>query len=172
MSATSHSQSPRLSARSPRATTWSGARRVQRLGHSRAHLRLLAPWHGPELDRQLAAGIDPHTSALLAMRARTITDKRGRKRVADGLTRALRTARPTTPGFTAAVRPRAAELLAVRPVVAALDRHLRCLEPVSAQGVAILRELLTEGASPLYQPSAPGALADRLCAAAAVLAPV
>jgi hypothetical protein len=140
-----------------------------RLGGLRLHV--IAAWHSTTLDGELAEGVDPQTSAVLALRAQKLTDPRGRKRIADGLAGAVRRANDTTPGITAAVRPRARELLDAGTVLAALDRRLRGAGLVSAQGVAMLRALLTDAASPLYQPSGPGELASRLRAAAAALEP-
>jgi hypothetical protein len=92
--------------------------------------------------------------------------------VANGLTRVLRSAHDAGAGFTAAVAPNRQELLAARAVIDAVERRLRRPEPVTARGMAILRELLTEPASPLYRPDEPGALGSRLRAAAAALEPV
>jgi hypothetical protein len=85
--------------------------------------------------------------------------------------RAVRDAEGRTIGFSAAVRPHAREVVAARTVIATLDRRLRSAAPVSAQGVALLQSLLTDGTSPLYLPSEPGALGSRLRAAAAALEP-
>ena len=139
-----------------------------RLGGLR--LRLNAAWHSAALDHRLAEGVDPHTSAVLAYRARKLTGPRARKRVADGLARALHSAQDTRPGITAAVRPDARELLDARIALTAVERRLRSSEAVTAQGVAMLGLLLTDGASALYLPSGPGELASRLRAAAAALA--
>jgi hypothetical protein len=138
-----------------------------RLGGLRLHLN--AAWHGTTLDRKLAEGVDPQASAVLALRARKLTGARGRKRVADGLAGALRSAKDTTSGITAAVRPDARELLDARTVLTALERRLRGSEAVAAEGVAMLGVLLTDAASPLYWPSGPGELASRLRAAAAAI---
>jgi hypothetical protein len=127
--------------------------------------RVIAAWRSAELDRELAAGVYPQTNALLALRARTLTGPRNRKRVADGLRRAQRTA----PGLTAAVRPNVRELLAAQTALVAIDSRLRSPTPVRPEGVAILHELLTDAASPLYQPGEPGTLASRLRGAAAAL---
>ena len=134
-------------------------------------LQLIAWWQAASLDRQLAAGADPQTSAVLAPRAQKLVARRSRNRVADALARALGSARSTTPGFTAAVRPQAREMLQAGAVLAALDRRLRCPNPIAAQGIATLAALLTDASSPLYQPSEPGTLASRLRAAAAALEP-
>ncbi|MBV8948788.1 MAG: hypothetical protein JO286_04375 [Solirubrobacterales bacterium] len=57
-------------------------------------------------------------------------------------------------------------------MLATLDRRLRAPEPVSAHGVALLESLLTDGTSPLYRPTEPGALGSQLRAAAAALEPL
>jgi hypothetical protein len=138
-----------------------------RLGDLR--LRFSAAWHSTTLDCELAEGVDPQTSAVLAVRARKLSGRRGRKLVADGLAGAVQRAKDTTPGITAAVRPDARELLDAGIVLAALEHRLRGSEAVTAQGVAMLRGLLTDAASPLYQPSGRGELGSRLRAAAAAL---
>lgn len=138
---------------------------------SRIRLALIASWRAPELDRQLAAGASPGTSALLAIRSERLTSRRYRARVAAGLARAVRDAEATTHGFSAAIRTDRREVIAARTVLATLDRRLRADEPVSAQGIALLDSLLTDGAGPLYRPTEPGALGSQLRAAAAALEP-
>lgn len=138
----------------------------------RIRLALIAGWQAAELDRQLAAGAGPRASALLAVRAQRLTSRRYRARMAAGLARAVRDAEGSGRGFTAAVRPDRREVLAARTVLATLDGRLRAVEPVSAQGIALLELLLTDGASPLYRPTGPGALGSRLRAAAAALEPL
>jgi hypothetical protein len=132
---------------------------------------LLAWWHALELDRQLAAGADPRSGAVLAMRARRITASRSRRRISAGLAGALSRAQGGHPGFTAAVRSDAREVLAARTVLTALAARLRAPESVAPQGAAMLLMLLTDGSSPLYRPGEPGALGSRLRAAAAALEP-
>ena len=100
-----------------------------------------------------------------------LTTRRNRDRVANGLARALRTAQDTTPGFTAAIRPRARELINAHAEIAAIERRLRSPEPIPAHGIAMLRELLSDPASPLYQPTEPGALVNLLRATHAALKP-
>jgi hypothetical protein len=132
---------------------------------------LLVWWRALELDRQLAAGADPNSDAVLAMRAQRITAARSRRRVSRGLAGALSRAQDGHPGFTAAVRSDAREVLAARTVLTALSGRLRAPEPVAPQGAAMLLVLLTDGTSPLYRPGEPGALGSRLRAAAAALEP-
>lgn len=130
--------------------------RVRARWCSRVRPAWIVWWRAARLDRELAAGASPRASALLALRAQRITGRRSRRRLADGLARAIRDAQATTPGFSAAVRPHRREVLAARTVLATLDRRLRAPEPVTARGVALLRVLLTEGTSPLYRPGEPG----------------
>lgn len=138
----------------------------------RIRTSMIAWWRAEELDRQLAEGTSPHTSAALALRAHKITEYHSRNRLADGLARAIRAAHATTPGFSAAVRPDRREVLAARTVLVALECRLRTPEPVTPRGVALLLALLTDGTSPLYRPSEPGALGSQLRAAAAALEPL
>ncbi len=138
----------------------------------RIRLALIAAWRADELDRQLAAGMSADASELLAIRSERLTAKRYRARMAAGLARVVRDADATTRGFSAAVRPDRREVIAARTVIRTLDRRLRAAEPISAQGVALLESVLTDGTSPLYRPTEPGALGSRLRAAAAALEPV
>ena len=137
----------------------------------RVRLGLIARWRAWELDGQLAAGVSPASGALLAVRAQRLTSRCFRDRVADGLTRTVRDAEAGALSFSAAVRPHRGEVIAARTVLTTLERRLRGAEPVSAQGVALLEWLLTDGTSPLYVPTEPGALGSRLRAAAAALEP-
>jgi hypothetical protein len=113
----------------------------------------------------------PQGSDALALRARALTRRRSRTSIARGLARVLRRASDPTAKFTAAAPPDRREVLAARPVIDALGRRLCATEPVTARGMAMLRELLTEPTSPLYRPDGPGALGSRLRAAAAALEP-
>jgi hypothetical protein len=132
---------------------------------------VIARWRAPGLDRELAAGVMPRGSDALELRARTITRRRSRTNIAHGLARVLRRASDPTPKFTAAVPPDRREVMAARPVIDALARRLDATEPVTARGMAMLSQLLTEPTSPLYRPDDPGALGSRLRAAAAALEP-
>jgi len=146
-----------------------GAQPKRRTRRPRPGLALAVWWRGAELDRRLAAGEDPRADDALALRARRLTTARGRRHVADGLAGVLRSAGNGRPVFTAAVRSRSGELLEVDAVIATIERRLRAPEPVAAQGVAIVRSLLTDGNGPLYRDSDPDALGSRLRAAAAAL---
>jgi hypothetical protein len=169
MSITSDPRSPSLPVAPAESRRRRRGGRAPRVGLGRVHRRLIAALHGGELDRRLAAGIDPQTTDVLALRAATITTRRSRTRVADGLAGAQRSAGRAAPGLTASMRPCASELIAAGSVLAVLDDRLRGPDPVNPQGMAMLRELLTEPASPMYQSSEAGALVDWLRTVAATL---
>ncbi len=147
------------------------ARRTPARSQGRARAALSARWNAWDLDRQLAAGVDPRLSPALALRAKRITAARNRQRIADGLGRTLRSPH-TRAAFTAAVRPDAREVLDARTVLASLKQRVRSDQPVAPQGMAILQILLSDCTSPLYQPNQAGELGSRLRTAAAALEPV
>ena len=173
VSVTGHPQEARgLALRARRRPAWAWLATPSAHAHlGNLRVRVIAAWRSVELDRELAAGVDPHTNTLLALRARKLTGRRNRRRVANGFRRARRSSRGTTPGLSAAVRPNVRELLAAQTVLAAIDGRLRSATPVRAAGVAMLQGLLTDAASPLFQAGEPGALASQLRAAAAALDP-
>lgn len=144
---------------------------ARRPGRGRLSASLLAWFDACALDRRLADGASPDQSAVLAARARRVTSRRNRKRLAAGLDRVLNSARGARPGFTAAIAPNGREAEAARTVLIALQRRLREAAPVAPQGAAMLMVLLTDGSSPLYRPAAPGTLGSSLRAAAAALEP-
>jgi hypothetical protein len=134
-------------------------------------LAVAVRWKAAQLDRELIARGTPRSSAALALHARRITGPRSRATIARGLARVLRSASDNRARFTAAIPPDRREVLAAQTVIETLERRLRLREPVTARGMAMLRELLTEAASPLYRPTEPGDLGSRLRAAAAALEP-
>lgn len=130
----------------------------------RLTLRRLRPWHrvlarcaAARLDRELAAGTPPESSAGLAARAMALTSTKVRRELAASVQRIL----------AAAGQPQAAMLspAAVRPAripvnrtrisqsavpLAALAGCLAAPGPVQVQGVAMLSHLLADGTGPLY----------------------
>jgi hypothetical protein len=138
-------------------------------GLSGLRLAATARWRSIALDRELAGGADPDTSPLLAARATQLVSPRSRRRVAAGLAGAFQSAQNPKPRFTAALPPQSSELLDARAVLNALTRRLGGSGAVNARGVAMLLELLSDAASPLYQHGEKGLLGSRLRAAAAAL---
>lgn len=137
----------------------------------RTRWALLARWHAETLDRALAAGVGPYAGALTAVRAEQLTTRRSRRQLADGLERVRRGATSELSGWTAVVTPDRHEVAAATPEIAALERRLRDAGRIDAAGAAMVRLLLTDGMSPLYDPVGAGSLARHLRAVAGVLGP-
>ena len=169
MTATGQHPQP-LPASSP---AWPASARVsqrRRAGwRRRTRWALLARRRADTLDRALAAGAGPYAGALIAVRAQQLTKARSRRRLAGGLERVRRDAVDELSGYTAVVAPDRHEVAAATPELTALQRRLRDGERVEAAGVAMLRLLLTDGESPLYDPVGAGSLARQLRAVAGAL---
>jgi hypothetical protein len=104
------------------------------------------------LDRTLAAGVQPETDVLLAMRAERIACLTMRRQLARSVRRLIDASADTR---TSVYAPRS---MAVLPRVAAcradfeeLESHLLAPAPLSARGVARVRMLLRDGSGPLYR---------------------
>ena len=103
------------------------------------------------LDRELAAGASPDSTVPLALRAQTLVRPEERAGLARSIERILtqtphlsgRGPRSPSPGFYRRVQ-------SVRDDLRELVVRLRTNGPVSAQGVAMVRVLLTDGAGPLH----------------------
>jgi hypothetical protein len=137
----------------------------------RLTLRRLGPWqqlmaHGraAQLDRALASGASPETSVSLATRAAQLTSTKFRRDLAASLRQVLLTAAlPAIPagaamsrGPLAAAHPlrtplRSGRIRQSAPVLAEVASRLLEPGPVPVRGVAMVTELLTNGAGPLYR---------------------
>lgn len=127
----------------------------------------LARLRGGSLDRALAAGADPARSRALAARAAQLTSPNARLRLAESLEQLLRRARePSRPGR---VTPQRRTVLAEQSDLQELADRLRGPELVYAQGVAMLRLLLTDGAGPVFARRPEGSLHALACAAHAAM---
>src|SRR5450755_470193 len=69
MSITSHPSGPGISVTPVGMSRRHAAAHAVRVRLARAYLRPSAHWRGAELDRQLAAGVSPQLTAVLALRA-------------------------------------------------------------------------------------------------------
>jgi hypothetical protein len=123
----------------------SAARPWRRLA---VHLRVWA--QGPDLDRALAAGVDPAASAELLLRADQLTDPRTSRRFAAALEGAVNLAdRPGALAQTAVVlHPNV--ICACRAPLLALAQRLRDPEPVGVRAAAMVSYLTRSGDSPLF----------------------
>jgi hypothetical protein len=107
------------------------------------------------LDRQLAAGINPDTSPDLELRAWQLIQHSSRRRVARGLRRAVREAQDHRLKESNSVVPIPRQAVTqwsqgLLDVADAIEQSSR----VSACGIALALELLTDGTGPLYDPGA------------------
>jgi hypothetical protein len=126
---------------------------------SRITDRLLARLLGASLDRQLAEGCAPESSALLAARAQHVASIRYRRQLARAWENLLHRAYGTQPvsGFRpafSAYRPTIPVcghgIAAAEPTVRELVRCLVTPLPVPARGVAMASGLLTDALGPVY----------------------
>jgi hypothetical protein len=124
------------------------------------------------LTRALAGGTDPSSSPELATRAAQLTSDRSRKQLARSLRRALTEAySPALTRTRISIINRRAVLDAEEAVTALISR-LRSPEPVSADGMAMTEQMLTNGdSSPLYNRAEPGTLRRHVLVATAALDP-
>jgi len=120
--------------------------------------RILATLRGWQLDRELSDGADPRSSALLTARAAQLTRRDTRDALAGRLEGALRASRRSPAMPTAAIQPPRIEVEAALALLTQAAAMLRTDGPIYCQGVARLRLLLSDGASPLYYASEPGEL--------------
>jgi len=118
---------------------------------ARSWERVLARLRAEQLDGDLAAGVAPESTALLAIRAQILV----RPRVRRGLVRSLRqvlleATGPDTHRYGPRIPVRRERVADARPAFESLIRHLLAPGPVSARLVARVKELLTDGYGPLY----------------------
>lgn len=126
-------------------------------------LRRLRPWHrvlarcaAARLDRELAAGTSPETSASLAARAMQLTSMKYRRELATSVRRMLATAgappavTPTIAGHPLRLPLSRARIRQSAVPLGALACSLTTPGPVPVQGVAMISRLLADGSGPLY----------------------
>ena len=131
----------------------------------RLALRRLRPWHrvlarcaAARLDRELAAGASPETSASLAARAIQLTSMKFRRDLAASVLQILAAAtEPLAVMSSGGVagpprRPlRRARISQLAGPLVELAGHLAAPGPVPAQEVAMISRLLADGTGPLYR---------------------
>jgi hypothetical protein len=155
----------------------------------RLTVRRVSPWHrllarvlAASLDRQLADGVRPERSAVLAARAMALTSAGYRRALAASLRRMLAASvapgsRPLslTPARSAgaAIRPyvplRRDRIAGAAEELAGLAECLTARRPVPARGVALVSQLLADGGGPLYRAASRDDLGARLERAAQAL---
>jgi hypothetical protein len=126
---------------------------------------LLAEARSLTLDEQLAAGVPADTHKLRQVRARQLTSRRGRRKLAARWEELLdRSTRGEARAPRAAAVPlQQRQIIAVAPQIRRLTAHLRARLPVSARGVAEASLLLTDGRGPVYNRARAPQLDRLLC---------
>ena len=119
-------------------------------------------------DRALAVGVRARAGSALAVHAARLSSVAQRQAVARALRRAVRGATDTRATRSARVPMHRANIAAAQALIDEVTRRLHAPDPVSARGMARLRQLLSTGTSPLYRHGR-GDLAGRLSAALAAL---
>jgi hypothetical protein len=124
------------------------------------------------LTEQLAGGVDPNSTPELALRAHQLTSDRYRRVMARSLRRATGEARdPAITRRIVSIINRYAVLEAGGAIQETIAR-LASPEPVEVKGMAMLEQLITNGAtSPLYNWAEPGTLRRQLLVAKGELDP-
>jgi len=111
------------------------------------------------LTRGLASGADLKSSPEHALRAAQLTSDRHRKQLARSLRRTIIEAHRVAPTRAAIVIINRHAVLDTEHAITALVSRLINSEPVSPEGMALVKMILTNGdSSPLYNASKPGAL--------------
>lgn len=113
-------------------------------------MNLKAFLHSRRLDQELASGADPNADPLRRQRARELVEEETRRRIAANLRRALAEAEAPRSPFSVKAPIARAALRDSREDVEDVANRLSGPAPVSPQGVARARMLLTDGTGPLY----------------------
>ena len=149
------------------ADTPDTARRGQARPSVRA--RMTARLRAARFDRALAVGVPAVAGSALAVHAARLSSVAQRHAVARALRRAVRDAtddpRATRSGRVPMHR---ANVASAQALIDEVTRRLHAPDPVNTRGMARLRQLLSNGTSPLYRHGR-GDLAGRLSAALAAL---
>jgi hypothetical protein len=129
--------------------------------HAHPSLRLRVYLTRTRLDRHIASGRPCDATAALALRTRQLTDLRTRRETA----RQLRGVtdyvdRLGSQRIVSAVVIERAAVADGRQPILRLASRLEQLTPVSPRGVALARELLTDGLGPFYDRHCPRSVAE------------
>jgi hypothetical protein len=145
-----------------------------------ARVRLSTRLHRGALDEKIARGAETAGDERLTLRAEQLASRTQRDRLATALEHTLQMAThpADSPSASAARRFSVRVPLRVREIrgcaedIEALARRLRDGNPIDAQGAALTKRLLTDGASPLYYRHSPATLRHAVRSARLALEPV
>jgi hypothetical protein len=133
-------------------------------------VQLSLPHLPGSLDRRLAAGASPGESHALRRRARKLLSDRKRRSLAAGVFRLINEADDPPGPWTSAVPIQRPAVRTCRPLLLQVSQDLEDTKlPVSAKGVALVEQLLTDGGSPVYAPVGERALEEAVRRAHAAL---
>ena len=113
-------------------------------------VRIYTRLHRGDLDRQLAEGAYPASSAEVELRARQLGSTAERARIANALVEALGDARRGEP-VTIRPRPQRAVVRDAADYILALVLRLRDGQPVAPQGAARAARLADDRRGPMYR---------------------
>ena len=134
--------------------------------------RLLARVCAARLDRELARGASPDASAALALRARALLRPDTQSQLAQRVARVLAEGTGPPPRVMGSRFPvRRNSVQAAAATFKLLVDRLLAPGPLPVQGIAMVRNLLTDGAGPIYHPGSREELCSSLETALAILAP-
>jgi hypothetical protein len=148
------------------AGTPDSARRGQARPSVRA--RMTARLRARRFDRALAVGVPAPAGSALAAHAARLTSVAERQAVARALRRAVCDAKDTRATRSGRVPMHRANIASAEALIDEVTLRLHAPHPVSARGMARLRQLLSAGTGPLYRYGR-GDLAGRLGAVLAAL---
>jgi hypothetical protein len=141
-----------------------------RRDHARRSVRarMVARLRARRFDLALAVGVPAPAGSALAIHAARLTSVAERRAVARALRRAVRDAKDTHATRSGRVAMHRSNIASAEALIDEVTTRLHAPHPVSARGMARLRQLLSTGTSPLYR-CGRGDLAGRLRAALAAL---
>jgi hypothetical protein len=147
-----------------------GAPDSARRGQARPSVRarMTARLRARRFDRALAVGVPAPAGSALAAHAARLTSVAERQAVARALRRAVCDAKDTRATRSGRVPMHRANIASAEALIDEVTLRLHAPHPVSARGMARLRQLLSAGTGPLYRYGR-GDLAGRLGAVLAAL---
>jgi hypothetical protein len=119
-----------------------------------------ARWAAARLDRELADGTSPETSASLAARAMELTSMKFRLDLATSVQRILRAAGEPHAASPARIPVARARISQSAAPLTQLAGYLAAPGPLPVQGVAMVSRLLADGTGPLYREACADDLGD------------
>ena len=144
-----------------------GSRPGREPSHRSWFLGIRCRLHRRAIDRELAAGIDPESSACRHRRASQLTGMSERTKLASAYERLL--AQSESPPVLDVAPVNWRGVRAAAPRLVRLAQRMREDPRVKAQGVACASLLMTDGTSPLYGPQDEQRLVDAVRSALALL---